>query len=127
MKILIIGDARHGKDDLAKVIHRELGLEYRDSSKMALNIFLFELLHTKYGLRYHSRAEAYEDRVNHREKWYNEITEYNREDGARLARDIMKVADVYCGMRNAHEIEACKRENLFDLILADKQSQAQAL
>lgn len=116
-KILILGDARHGKDTIAEMICRHTDLKFASSSETALDIFLRDVLEKKYGLVYETREEAYLDRVNHRDKWYNEICEYNSTSRIRLAKDIMKIADIYVGMRSHLEVEACIRENVFDHII----------
>jgi len=117
MKILILGDARHGKDTVADLISKHTGLTSLASSVAALNIFLYDLLREKYGLTYGSVMEAFKDRVNHREIYYNEICEYNKEDKTRLVKEIQKVADIYTGLRNAEEVEQAIEEGLFDLII----------
>lgn len=117
MKILILGDAQHGKDTLADLIFAEHKLLCESSSMAALRIFLFDTLRLKYGLVYDSLEDAYEDRVNHRSKWFDEIKEYNREDKTRLAREILETSDIYIGMRSIDELKQAKKEGLFDLYL----------
>ena len=56
-------------------------------------------------------------RFNHRDEWYNLICDYNIDDKARLAKDIIKKADCYVGMRDRGEIEECMKQGLFDLIV----------
>ena len=115
IRLLIIGNARHGKDTFAEILHEEFGLKYKSSSVAASEIFLYDALKEKYG--YKSPDECFEDRVNHRQEWHEMIVEYNKEDRARLAKDILKEADCYVGMRSGAEIEECVRQGLFDLII----------
>lgn len=119
MKILILGSARHGKDSVAEMLKSNYGFTFSSSSKAALNIFLFDLLNTKYGKNYKSKEEAFEDRKSQvmRDIWYEEISNYNKDNKTRLAEDILKSYDIYVGMRSFEEIEACKKKGLFDLIL----------
>jgi len=117
MKILIIGSARHGKDTVAEIIAKETGTKMLSSSVAALDIFLFDVLREKYGLKYESKEEAYKDRVNHREKWYNEIVKYNKDDKVRLTKAILKLADIYVGLRSEEEIEKAKEDKIFDTII----------
>lgn len=114
---LIIGDARHGKDTVAKYLNKYGGLTFKDSSMEALNIFLLDVLIEKYGKKYESKEQAYHDRVNNRKIWYDEISKYNNPDPSRLAKDIMRSSDMYVGMRRIAEINACKAIGLFDLII----------
>ena len=115
MKLLIIGHARHGKTEAAKILKRERGLQFQDSSKAAAEIFLYDLLKDKYG--YKDFEECYEDRVNHRQEWFENICLFNKEDPARLAKEIMKDADIYCGMRSNVEIQKCIEDKVFDHII----------
>lgn len=117
MKILILGDARHGKDTLADIISNFYLLECASSSMFALDTFLYPILIEKYGLKYKSKKEAFKDRVNHRDKWYNEICEYNKDDKIRLAKAMLYSYDVYIGLRDFREVEQAIEENLFDHII----------
>ncbi len=117
MKILILGDARHGKDTVADMICDESNLKSMSSSKFALNTFLFDTLKEKYGLNYNSTDEAFDDRVNHRDKWFDEICIYNKKDPIKLARNLLNNADIYVGLRSSIEVEKAIKENLFNIII----------
>lgn len=114
-KLLLIGNARHGKDSLAEILNDEFGYTFESSSQSAANIFLYDLLKDKYG--YTTPEECFEDRVNHRQEWYEAICEYNKEDKAKLAKGILERSDCYVGMRDRNEIEECMRQGIFDLIV----------
>lgn len=113
MKILILGNARHGKDTLAELLADRFGMTYKSSSEMAMEIFLFDMLKEKHG--YETMQECFEDRVNHRQTWYLSICDYNKDDRARLAKDILEGHDCYVGMRDLDEFKAAKE--LFDVII----------
>lgn len=115
MNILIIGHARHGKDTFAELLNQYFGMTFLSSSIAASEIFLYDKLKHKYG--YSSPEECFSDRVNHRDEWYQEICNYNLNDKARLAKDILKKADCYVGMRDNLEFKSCKEQNIFDLII----------
>jgi nicotinamide riboside kinase len=115
MKLLIIGHARHGKTTSANFLSNRFNLKFSDSSRAAAEIFLYDKLKDKYG--YKDFEECYEDRVNHREEWFDEICRFNEKDPARLAKEIMKTADIYCGMRSNREILKCVEDNVFDYII----------
>lgn len=114
-KLLILGSARHGKDTLAEIFNVEFDFTFKSSSVASSEIFLYDILKEKYG--YSTPLECFEDRINHRSEWYELITEYNSEDKAKLAKEILKNADCYVGMRNPEEINECLKQNLFDLII----------
>lgn len=113
MKINIIGHARHGKDTLAELLNEYYGISYKSSSEMANELFIFDKLKDRYG--YETTGQCFEDRVNHRSEWYLMICDYNREDKARLAKDIIANHDCYVGMRDLEEFKGSRE--LFDLII----------
>ena len=115
MKLLIIGHAQHGKDTLAEIWERHFGLKFKGSSMAAAEIFIFDALKDIYG--YKTFEECFEDRKNHRDLWHDMITEYNKDDKARLAKEILAISDCYVGMRNDLEVTECFRLRLFDLVI----------
>ncbi len=115
LKILIIGHARHGKDALAEAFPTRHGYNFSSSSMAAAKLFIYDLLKGKYG--YETFEQCYEDRLNNREEWFQLISQYNREDKARLAKEILRDNEIYVGMRNREEIYVCQVQKLFDLII----------
>lgn len=114
-KILIIGPADHGKDTAAEVLCGLMGWAFRSSSLFATERVLLPVLGPKYG--YSSVEECYEDRGSHRVEWRDLIREYNKDDRARLAKELLAVCNVYVGMRCHLEYEECMRIGLFDHVL----------
>ena len=114
-KILIISHKRMGKTTVANMLCEMTNLRFKDSSMAAAEIFIFDELKDKYG--YETFKECFEDRVNHRTEWYNLICDYNKDDKARLAKEILKENDIYVGMRDKEEIDECKKQRLFDYII----------
>jgi hypothetical protein len=114
-KLLIIGNARHGKDSMAELLETEFGMTFMSSSQAAADIFIYDVLKEKYG--YKTSEECFEDRMNHRAEWYNMICEYNKDDKARLAKEILKRTDCYVGMRDSGEIKECIKQGLFDRVI----------
>ena len=115
MKILILGNARHGKDTLAELFNKYFGLTFMSSSQASADFFLYNQLKDKYG--YTTSEECFEDRVNHREEWYQAICDYNKDNRARLAQDILSRTDCYVGMRDKEEFKECVKQKLFDIII----------
>lgn len=107
MKIMITGHAGHGKDTFCEM----LGLNFVSSSWAALEMVIWPQL----GECYESKEDCFEDRKNFRAMWHRLITEYNTPDLTRLTKEIFKVNDIYCGIRNDVEFFAAKDEGLFDL------------
>jgi len=113
--LLIVGSARWGKDSLAEILRDNFGLKFALSSQACADIFIYDALKVKCG--YTSSEECFEDRVNHRQEWYEMICDYNKDDRARLAKEILKTTDCYVGMRDRDEITECINQGLFDLIV----------
>ena len=105
MKLLILGNARHGKDTLAELFQEHFGLTFMSSSQASADFFLYDQLKDKYG--YNSPEECFNDRVNHRDEWYLAICDYNKDNRARLATDILSKTDCYVGMRDKAEFDEC--------------------
>jgi hypothetical protein len=110
-KLLIVGHGRHGKDSMAEILEKDFGLTFMSSSQAAADIFIYKALKEKYG--YKTSEECFEDRANHRTEWYEMICDYNKDDKARLAKDILKLTDCYVGMRDSGEIAECIKQGLF--------------
>lgn len=115
MRLCIIGHARHGKDTVAELINKHYFLKFKSSSEAASEIFIYDALKDKYN--YKTPIECFEDRINHRKEWHDLICEYNSKTPYRLAKNILKNNDMYIGMRSDIELTACKKLNIFDLII----------
>lgn len=113
--VLLIGYRDHGKDFVAKQLLEVKGYDYRSSSLFVAERVIFPVLAPKYN--YTTVEECYQDRGNHRDEWYQLILAYNKDDGARLAKEILAEAPVYVGMRSRREFEASMKEGLFDLVI----------
>ena len=113
MKLLLLGFGQNGKDTVAEYWQEKFGLTFGSSSLTACKVFLFDALKDKYD--YTSPIDCFNDRHNHRQEWFDLIKNYNKEDGARLAKTILEKSDCYVGMRNIEEFKASK--HLFDLII----------
>jgi hypothetical protein len=115
-KILVVGHAQHGKDTFAQLLAQNLGLRSPiSSSQLACDLFLFEILRSKYGMAYETPKIAWEDRGHFRSLWFDEICLYNEKDPSRLCRQILEHSDIHTGIRSRAEYEASK--HLFDLII----------
>ena len=114
-KLLLVGAARHGKDTLAELLEEYIGMTFESSSQAASDIFIYDVLKDKYG--YKTSVECFEDRMNHRKEWFEMIREYNKDDKARLAKDILDKSDCYVGMRDLEEINECVKQGLFNRII----------
>jgi dephospho-CoA kinase len=114
-KILILGNATHGKDTLAELFNKYYGFTYSSSSQAAADIFIYDELKEKYG--YKTPEECFKDRVNHRAEWYTLICDYNKDNRARLGKAIVDKTGCYVGMRDKREIEECIKQGIFDFII----------
>jgi len=114
-RLLIIGNGRHGKDTMAEILERDYGMTFKSSSMAASEIFIYNELKDTYN--YNNAEECFNDRSNHRAEWYNMICDYNKNDKARLAKNILSTSDCYVGMRDLDEIDECMKQGIFDLII----------
>lgn len=115
MGILLIGHGQHGKDTAAGYFKELFGYKFESSSIAASRIFLFDILKEKYG--YKDEMECFEDRINHRKEWHDLICEYNKDDKARLAKEILKDSHLYVGMRSDEECKECLKQGLFSWVI----------
>jgi hypothetical protein len=99
MKLFIVGSNRSGKDTVAQMIKKFTGLTFESSSHYCMRKFLRD----KLSVKYETEEECFEDRVNHREEWYNIIRDYNYGDPTRLTKEIFAEYDIYVGIRNLDE------------------------
>ena len=102
-KLFVIGYGRCGKDTVSEIICEHTHLTFKSSSE-----FIGErLIYPKYKSihNYKNWKECFEDRHNHRSVWYNEIVNYVSDDPSKLAREILNKHDIYCGIRNAFELQ----------------------
>lgn len=113
MKILILGHGGAGKDTTAEIIRDLYGLTFLSSSRATCEEVVFPALKDLHG--YESPEECYNDRHNHRQEWFDLISNYNTPDKAALARLILFRSDVYVGLRCPVEFEASR--HLFDHVI----------
>lgn len=111
-KLMVIGHARHGKDKICEFITKHYNLSYESSSRFAARKFIFDLIKDEYG--YTSIDECVEDRVNHRKLWYDLISDYNRENPARLIEELYIENDIYCGLRSKREFHCARNQGVID-------------
>jgi hypothetical protein len=115
MKLIVMGYKRHGKDAVCELIKARHGKTFTSSSWFCCKKFIFDELKNIHN--YDTPEECFEDRVNHRQYWYESIRNYNSKDRARLGRDIFAIHDVYCGIRDLQELDAIKAAGLVDYVI----------
>lgn len=115
MGIILAGLARHGKDTAADIVQKHFGLTFAASSEFACDLFLFDKLKDEFG--YTSKEQCFEDRVNHRERWFNEIVNFNTPDLGRLGEMIFAKHPIYCGIRNIDELNILREKGLANLVI----------
>ena len=110
-KIMVTGFGFHGKDTFCEFLGK---FGYKTmSSSLFMAEFVFEKIGKKYG--YKNSIECWNDRRNHRDEWFDLIVEYNTPDLSKLAENLFKEYDIYCGIRNRDEFFESKSKKLFDL------------
>ena len=114
-KLVVTGYAQHGKDTVCQLLKEEHGFTFESSSQAAGFKAVYPTLRTKY--KYKTFEDCYNDRVNHRQEWFELIKAYNTPDLAKLGREIFQYYDIYCGLRNMNELETMIVEGLVDCIV----------
>lgn len=114
MKIMVIGHARHGKDSVCNVLCELYGLKFISSSLFVADKAVRPWLEQR-GIVYNSMDDCYADRVNHRADWFDAIAAYNKDDPAKLGKELFAQYDVYCGLRNLREFQALYNAKAFDV------------
>ena len=118
MKYCILGSSRSGKDTLGEIFVEELGLKFMASSEFLSEKVIYPVLSEEYG--YSTPMECFNDRHRSndmRKLWYDLLTAYNSSNKSRLASELLREYDMYIGLRNIDELNACKDKNLFDIII----------
>ena len=109
--LLVIGHARHGKDTVCEILAKAFGYRFTSSSMFCAEKIVYPYLHDAY----ESAAACFWDRSNHRQLWADLIANYVRDDGGRIAREILQSNDIYCGIRHRHEFEQSR--TMFDYVV----------
>ncbi|URC15224.1 dephospho-CoA kinase [Paraglaciecola Antarctic GD virus 1] len=112
MKYIVFGHKRHGKDAVCELLAEWSGMTHMSSSWYCCKKFIFEDMRLDHN--YESPEECFNDRNNHRQYWYESIRNYNKDDRARLGKEIFAEHDIYCGIRDQEEFDAIKAAGLFD-------------
>lgn len=115
MKLLLIGYGRHGKDTVAEYLRDNHGLTFKSSSMHCAENVVYPALKDMYN--YKTIEDCFNDRSNHRAEWYDLISDYCRDDLARIGREIFAVSDIYCGLRNKREFHSIKNNGLVDFTI----------
>ena len=117
MKLIICGYARHGKDTAAEYLRDRMGMKFESSSRFAMRRFLRAELERQYNLFYNDGDSCYDDRVNHRSKWFRLISDFNKRDLTQLGRTIFEENDIYVGLRCGRELAALQEASVPDLTI----------
>lgn len=107
-KLFICGHARHGKDTVGEILKERFALKGVSSSLLVASRYVRRYLERNHGLFYTGLKECYEDRINHRSKWYNAIAEYTKDDPSRMARELFEKNQLYIGIRRREEFLASR-------------------
>lgn len=109
-RLMICGYGRHGKDTVCEMM---TPWKFVSSSIFVAKVAVYPTLKIRYNYKF--LKQCYNDRINHRAEWHTLISAYNKQDLARLARELYKKYDIYCGIRCCKEFAAVQDEGLFAL------------
>ncbi len=105
---IVTGLASHGKDTVSELMAVYMDMRFESSSMAALDIFLYDRL-KELGFSYADTYAAYEDRINQRELWHEEIAAYNNPKHKLAAAIFEGGNNIYCGMRCNKELLAARQ------------------
>jgi len=109
-RIALLGYGRSGKDTAGGWLGLFTPLGYAGSTSKAV----CPLIAASLGI---SVEQAWRERHQNREYWYTWCNEYRKDDPAKLAKACLEKCNVVVGLRDIVELNACKKENLFDCIV----------
>jgi hypothetical protein len=115
MKLLLIGYGRHGKDSVAEYLRDNYNMTFKSSSMHCAENVVYPALKDMYN--YKTVEDCFNDRSNHRAEWYDLISDYCKDDLARIGREIFEISDIYCGLRNKREFHSIKNNGLVDFTI----------
>lgn len=110
MKLLFVGWGRAGKDEAASYISTITSLRYAGSTSWAALPYMAARLGV------HPQV-AWETRHQNRELWKQYCDEYRTNCQSLLVRIALQSGDLSAGVRDIVEIQAIRREKLFDRII----------
>lgn len=115
MRLFIAGDPESGKDALGLAIEKLFKMPACSSSLAAMPHVYGMSPELK--LKYPDARAAWEDRrtPENRVLWHDYIVKLNTPNLTTLGRILLEDHDVYVGIRNPDEFEACKKAGLCDL------------
>lgn len=123
---LILGSAGHGKDGAARILNKLLRRKFQSSSRFALNKIVWPYFLSQSINPFESAEDCFEKRSQYREIWHSLIKKYNKADGSRLAKELLREAEIYVGMRSKKELYACIKQKVFkDIIYVDARPRLQ--
>lgn len=115
-RVMVLGNARHGKDTVCAILKRDYGLTFESSSHFVAERAVRPALAAD-GITYDSFDDMYADRVNRRAAWFDAIAAYNSPDLARLGKELYGQHDLYCGIRNKAELNELKRQGIVEFTI----------
>lgn len=122
INIVVTGHKNHGKDTFCKrLVSQFISIEgtpllrWQCSSTFCGVKAVFPALKDRYG--YRTFQECFNDRVNHRNEWYDLITAYNTPDLTRLGSELFAEYDIYAGLRSINELTALRNSGILDIVI----------
>lgn len=115
INILILGHSEHGKSKFAERIVEHFNWSQGESSYVCKEIVYPVLL--KLGFDYNSPEDAWLARRKNKPLWKAIIKDYNKDDLARLTKQIFKDNELYVGQRDGEEFVCAFMQGCFDLII----------
>lgn len=112
-KIMIVGHARHGKDEVANMLKSYM--RFQSATEVVCKELIFKKLKEQYN--YSTWKECLADKESHRVEWKHLIDLYCNDNKTKLIELVFRTSDIYCGLRNVEQLMAAKDKKLMDYII----------
>lgn len=102
-KLIITGYADHGKTTVGEILRDKYGFRMIDATD-----FIIDNILIPNGM-YKTSEEAYENKFEDRQLWYEAVNVYNKDNPSRLCETLFESgSDLHVGMRNEIELQDAK-------------------
>jgi len=115
LKLFVLGDKGHGKNEVARILSEHLGLKEVDVTSLLVKEFILDDISEVTG--YKTVKEVMDNKDLIRPLMKESVDEYNRNDLTRSTRLVFNHCDMYIGCRERLQVLASKEHRLCDMII----------
>lgn len=107
LKIIVVGHAEHGKDEVASILELELGLMNISATHILVHNIVPQSFLNDIGL---SREELELNKGQYRKQLFNFVRQYNKSKNreSSFIEYVLSASDIYTGVRAKEELQGAK-------------------